>query len=188
MNTEFTLMLYPVDSGLMVDLAALKGHLDNLGLLGEPLCELGLNPNRLGDNHYAVGANFLSLFTFMGCSPVIELQPQADKPFCYMGLDSDTKPRFVSGSNLKKSRCTQCKNELQNVSKSLSCSHCKKPLQLDKINWRKTAFLAKTWITIGNIYELEAIPNDELLDSLKHLTGVQWKPAYIRNATYRDLN
>jgi len=183
MNTEFKLMLYPVDSGLEIDLATLKNHLDNLGLLGEELVDL------MGSDQYAVGNNFLSHFTFMGCSPDIELEPQTDKPFCYVGLESYTQSRFVSGSNLKKSRCSYCKNELiKVVPESFCCSHCEKPLQLEKINWRKTAFVAKTWITIGNIYELEAIPNDELLDILQRETGVQWKPAYIRNATSRELS
>ena len=168
-------MLYPTGSGFEVDRARLKNLLDNLGLLGEELVDL------IGSDQYAVGKNFLSHFTFMGCSPDIELEPQTDKPFCYVGLDSHTKARFVSGSNLKKSRCSYCKNDLIKMPQSLCCPHCERPLQLDKINWRKSAFVAKTWITVANIYELEAIPNDELLDILQRETGVQWKPAYIRN-------
>ena len=181
MNTEFKLMLYPVDSALDINLDTLKKHLNNLGLLGEALEEL------LGDEHYAVGDNFLSQFTFMGCSPDIELEPNPDKPFCYITLNHVLQAQFVSGSNLKKTRCTHCKNDLKKVDDSLLCSHCDKPLDLNKINWRKSAFVAKAWITIGNIYELEAIPNDELLDSLKQLTSVQWKPAYIRNATFTKV-
>ena len=174
-------MLYPVDSGLEVDLAKLKNILDNVGLLGKELVGL------IGSDQYVVGEHFLSHFTFMGCSPDIELEPQADKPFCYMGLDSHTKAHFISGSNLKKSHCTYCKNDLIKLPQSLCCPHCKRPLQLDKINWRKSAFLAKTWITVGNIYELEAIPNDELLSILQRETGVQWKPAYIRNARIQAI-
>ena len=180
MNAEYKLMLYPTDSELEVGLARLKNLLNHLGLLGEELADL------VGSNQYAVGNNFLSHFTFMGCSPDIELAPQIDKPFCYMGLDSHTKAHFVSGSNLKKSHCSNCKSELIKIPQSLTCPHCKSPLQLDKINWRKTAFVAKTWITVANIYELEAIPNDELLDILQTETGVQWKPAYIRNASNRE--
>ncbi len=176
MNSEFKLVLYPVDSGLEIDLDNLRKHLDSLALLGAELVDL------LGADHYTVGDKFLSYFTFMGCSPDIELEPQTDKPFCYLALESFLQPQFVLGSNVKKARCTSCKHDLQEITNSLNCSHCDKPLQLDKINWRKSAFIAKTWISIGNIYELEAIPNDELLDSLKRLTSVQWKPAYIRNA------
>ncbi len=175
MMSEYKLMLYPAEPDLVVDLNTLKKHLNHLKLLGMELT------SSLGNNHYAVGESFLSYFTFMGCSPDIELDPQPDKPFCYIALHSTSATQFVSGANLKKSRCTSCKNELKNVSTTLLCPHCDNPLELDKINWRKSAFTAKTWITIGNIYELEAIPNDELLDSLKKLTGVQWKPAYIRH-------
>ncbi|QLQ33783.1 MAG: hypothetical protein HZT40_21650 [Candidatus Thiothrix singaporensis] len=54
----------------------LRACLQAVGLLGEPL----------GEGRYAVGEAFLSLVCFLGCSPDIELTPQADKPFCYVQL------------------------------------------------------------------------------------------------------
>ena len=133
MSTEFQLILYPVEPEFEIDLADLKKHLDGLTLLGKELQAL------LGAEHYAVGDSFLSHFTFMGCSPDIELEPQTDKPFCYIALERFLQPHFVSGSNLKKTRCTYCKHELKNIPRSLLCPHCDKPLQLNKINLRKSA-------------------------------------------------
>lgn len=172
-DAEFKLMLYPNDASYKANMIELKGL----------LAEIGFIDKEISDKKITVGDNFLSLLTFMGCSPNIELEPQEDKPFCYIEINSSKKSRFVWGSNLKKGQCSYCKGEVSKISKKLQCPTCEKPLALSKINWRKTAFAAHNWITIGNIYELEAIPNDGLLNTLKAKTGVEWKPAYIRNAT-----
>ena len=132
-------------------------------------------------NRFSTGKNFLSHLTFMGCSPDIELDPQQDKPYCYIEVESHEKPLFISGSNLKKARCHHCKKNIENP---FLCPHCQQQFSPTKLNWRKTAFLAACWIAIGNIYELEAIPNDQFLDTLKQQTGVEWKAAYIRQATH----
>ncbi len=177
-DAEFKLVIYPVTTEHSKGLSNLEALLKDIQLIGD----------RLSEDRFQVGDEFLSLLTFMGCSPNMELEPQKDgSAFCYIELNETQSPQFVSGSNLKKARCTHCKAEVAKLDKKALCAQCKQPLVLDKINWRKTAFVAQSWITIGNIYELEAIPNDELLNTLHHKTGVQWKPAYIRHATSRDL-
>jgi len=178
LDAEFKLVLYPEESGYEIDLEKLEEVLTENRFIGTELSKY----------QYLVGDDFLSHLTFMGCSPNIELEPQTDdKPFCYIALNRSGKSQFIAGSNLKKARCTYCKGEVSKLDVNALCAHCDKPLALTKINWRKTAFVAKVWITIGNIYELEAIPNDALLSTLQRTTGVQWKPAYIRNATRRDI-
>ncbi len=169
---------YPMETNSSGDLLSLKVLLKKINLLGDKLSEM----------HYAVGDNFLSHLTFMGCSPNIELEPQPDKAYCYIELESHKHSQFVAGINLKKARCTLCKGELLSVTEQAVCPHCHKKLELEKINWRKSAFVAKIWITIGNIYELEAIPNDALLDILEKQTGVNWKFAYIRQSHKIELN
>ena len=141
---------------------------------------LELIEKKLSPTRYSTGNNFVSLLTFMGCSPNIELEPQDDKPFCYIEIESTQKVQFISGKNTKFPPCPHCKKPL----KDTSCAHCDKQIDLAKLNWRKSAFVASSWITIGNIYELEAVPNDQLLDTLKNETGVNWKPAYIRQETH----
>ena len=175
-HAEFKLMLYPVRS------CDRSVHYQQL------LKEVKIIGDKLGKNRFSVGDEFLSQFTFMGCSPDIELEPQCDgTPFCYIEIEEQDESQFVSGSNLKKAKCTHCKSTLSAPITSSQCPFCSNTLELTKINWRKTAFVAKNWITIGNIYELEAIPNDRLLDTLETKTGVKWKSAYIRNETKISL-
>lgn len=171
-------MLNPIDPNYSGDLVGLEVLLKSIKLIGE----------KLSESQYAVGDNFLSHLTFMGCSPSIELEPHPDKPYCYIEIENYKNRQFVSGVNLKKARCTLCKGEFKSVTEKATCSNCQEVLELEKINWRKSAFVAKTWIIIGNIYELEAIPNDGLLDTLEKETGVEWKPAYIRQSTNIELN
>jgi len=166
-QAEFKLYLYPNKIDYKIDSERLLALLKKEELISK----------KLSDKRYATGDKFVSLLTFMGCSPDIELEPQKDKPYCYIEIESHNKPQFISGSNLKKARCPHCKKE---ISEPTLCSNCQAELNPLSINWRKTAFLAQSWIAIGNIYELEAIPNDQFLNTLEKHTGVKWKPAYIR--------
>jgi len=165
-HSEFKLYLYPEKPELKIDK-------NNLELL---LKDLKFIDKKSPEKRYTTGDEFLSLLTFMGCSPNIELEPQEDKPYCYIEIESQVEPRFISGKNTKYPPCPQCKSTL----KSLICSSCKEKIDPQNLNWRKSAFIASCWICIGNIYELEAIPNDQLLSALNSETGVKWKSAYIR--------
>ncbi len=167
-NAEFKLYLYPENPVHQIDMDNLTQQLKENALLGESL----------SSNRYATGDNFLSLFTFMGCSPNIELEPQDDKPYCYIEIESRSKPHFIAGKNTKYPPCPHCKEKLD----AQNCIHCNKSVDLTKINWRKSAFISSSWICVGNIYELEAIPNDHLLNALKNETKLKWKVAYIRES------
>ncbi|MCF6191182.1 MAG: hypothetical protein L3J51_11945 [Cocleimonas sp.] len=165
-HSEFKLCLYPDNSQYKIDEKKLKNALQNLKFIGDAL----------SSKRYAIGNDFLLLLTFMGCSPNIELEPQNDKPYCYIEIETYEQPQFISGKNTKYPPCPQCKENLN----AQVCSYCNATLDVTKPNWRKSAFIASSWISIGNIYELEAIPNDQLLSVLENETGVRWKPAYIR--------
>ena len=121
----------------------------------------------------------------MGCSPDIELEPQENSPYCYIEIEQIEEPQFIAGKNLKPAKCPHCKASITQLSENLddkkSCETCHQVIDPEKLNWRKTAFYASSWITIGNIYELEAIPNDSFLNALEKATGSKWKVAYIRH-------
>lgn len=165
-HSEFKLYLYPEDPQFKI-------NQQNVILL---LHKLEFTGSKLSSIRYSTGNNFVSLLTFLGCSPNIELESQDDKPYCYIEIETSQKTQFVSGENTKFPSCPHCKKPLKNT----LCSRCDKKIDPTKLNWRKSAFVASSWITIGNIYELEAVPNDQLLSALKNETGVCWKPAYIR--------
>lgn len=169
-NAEFKLHLYPVQvSYHHQKINGLEKLLDTLGFTGERISSQSIN-------RYKVGDKFLSYLTFMGCSPDIELEPQDEKPYCYIEIEQTEEPRYIAGINLKPAKCPHCKSTIKQV----TCLNCRKTIDHEKLNWRKTAFYASCWITVGNIYELEAIPNDNLLITLEKETGVKWKVAYIR--------
>jgi len=172
-EAEFKLYLYPDNPEYQIDVDRLTLQLKKNALLGKTL-----SPYR-----YATGEKFLSLFTFMGCSPNIELEPQDDKPYCYIEIESQNKPRFISGKNTKYPPCPHCKEKLSDQ----ICTNCNQSLDFTKVNWRKSAFISSSWICIGNIYELEAIPNDQLLNTLKSETGSTWKTAYIRDTQVTNI-
>jgi len=173
-DSEFILTIYP-------DIPDYQGDTEQLVSLFKKCKLVGI---ALDNKRYATGEKFLSLLTFMGCSPNIELEPQDNKPYCYIELKTPSQMQFISGKNTKYPLCSQCKEKL----KKLTCTKCDNRINPTIINWRKSAFVANCWIVIANIYELEAIPNDELLELLANETGIKWKYAYLRQAKEINLN
>ncbi len=181
-QAEFKLYLYPEDPDAPVENAGLKSTLADCKFIG-PLIE---------KNRYQAGEQFLSLLCFMGCSPNIELEPQNDRPYCYIEIpESSAEKRFIAGRNTRKLQCPGCKQTVNNAKALINdaienkvdffeCPECNQRIDLETINWRKSAFIAKSWIAVGNIYEAEAIPDDKLLGQLELATGNPWKFAYIR--------
>lgn len=190
-HAEYRLYLYPTDITKKTPIKALKKILQNIDLIG-----IELNSDKTVCR-YKVGEEFLSLICFMGCSPNIEIEPQNDSPFCYVEIAtlpeanrSETN-RFFCGHNIKKVNCYHCKIAQPQLAKNLleatqnqlfqqACHSCGKVLDPTKINWRKSAFIANTWVLLGNIYESEAVPDDKLLLALSQASNCEWKYAYIR--------
>ena len=170
-HSPYKLFLYPDDPNYVCNSHQLTSLLEKLEFIDY----------EISDKRYAIGENFLSLLTFMGCSPNIELEPQNDKPYCYIEISTAKEASFIAGKNTKNALCENCKEPLSDPVKSkMICPNCNQSIDTTKLNWRKSAFIASCWICVGNIYELEAIPNDQLLLALENETGVKWKPAYIR--------
>ena len=167
-QAEFKLYLYPNNPTYSYQQDKIVGFLKNLSFIDQ----------HIAHNRYATGDHFLSHVTFMGCSPDIELTPQDNSPYCYIEFEQQDKPLFIVGHNIKQATCYHCKQRTDNPE---LCPNCNKTLDPLRLNWRKTAFYARSWIAIGNIYELEAIPNDLFLSALEKETGVRWKPAYIHD-------
>ncbi|MBU0653799.1 MAG: hypothetical protein KJ914_01570 [Gammaproteobacteria bacterium] len=73
--SAYALLLYPVSETSVPLLPLLQAQ----AFVGAEL-EAGI---------YASGAQFLQHICFLGCSPDIELEPHASKPFCYVRLPVD---------------------------------------------------------------------------------------------------
>lgn len=149
---------------------------------------------------YQVGEKFLSYTCFLGCSPNIELYPQVDnKPYCYIEVPPTTdNPRFISGINTKPPRCKYCKNTLQALPSVLAeavpvdnqypCPACQNLLDVSQLVWRKSACLTRNPVIINNIYESEAVPEQQFLSALKAVSGFDWKYCYVRLADNSQRN
>ncbi|MCK5810104.1 MAG: hypothetical protein KAH00_03400 [Cocleimonas sp.] len=184
-HAEYRLYLYPVVRDKPISASALKTALQAIEFISEPL-------ESNNADRYKVGEAFLSLICFMGCSPNIESEPQENSPFCYVEITQESvETYFIAGHNVKKINCHHCKEPQSKLAKNLleanqqslltqKCSVCGECIDPSKINWRKSAFTARSWVLIGNIYESEAVPDEKLLSTLKQVSGCEWEYAYVR--------
>lgn len=149
-----------------------------------------------GEEHYKPGDEFLSLITFLGCSPVIALgEPgKTGDEFCHIAIDEPSpSPRFVAGDNIKVPRCPGCGHrfeqwaplveawESEPQAAAFTCPACEKPLTAPQLRWRKCAGFGRFFIRVWGIFESEAVPNPNLLSTLEKSTGGPWQHFYVRN-------
>lgn len=195
--SKFQLLIFPNNPNDSVASDRLTDILKNIEFISD-LENEGENETESSDtNHFAlrfnIGNKFLSNIGFLGCSPDIELEPQIDKPYSYIEISpASDSVNFTSGLNTKITRCPHCKKDLSDLPKRLSenknqssevhCQHCHSPIDPYKLNFRKSAFFARTYIIVGNIYESEAVPDDHFLMTLKNETLFDWRYAYVRFA------
>ena len=149
-----------------------------------------------GDRHYQPGDEFLTLITFLGCSPVISLgEPgKTGDEFCHIAIEGplDT-PRFVAGDNLKIPRCPGCGHRFeqwqplieqwqeQPEQARFDCPECGRSLSATELRWRKCAGFGRFFIKVWGIFESEAVPNPNLLAILEKSTGTAWQHFYVRH-------
>lgn len=179
-QAEHLLALHPANPETAYDTQELVHFLKDLQFI-----DVEETPNR-----FQIGDKFLQQMTFLGCSPNIEIAPNGDQAYVYVEIpDSTPEIKFYSGKNLKYPRCPHCKATLSNIVKDIAsakaindvgCAACEKEFNPLSFNWRKSAFFAKTHILIGNIYDAEAVPNENLLSYLSKVTNDTWKYSYIR--------
>lgn len=148
-----------------------------------------------GETHYRPGEEFLSLVTFLGCSPVIAMgEPgKTGEEFCHIAFEGPhAAPRFVGGDNLKIPRCPGCGHRFEawgpliatwqeTPSATFACPECERRLHASELRWRKCAGFGRFFIKVWGIFESEAVPNPNLLALLERSTGTPWQHFYVRN-------
>ena len=141
-------------------------------------------------NLYLIGDSFLSLVTFMGCAPAIELEPLADEPesteFCHIEIE-DIKPNveFVRGAEHIVSRCPCCRQrhaDWKVIPENFlyTCDKCKVESHLSEYDWKNTAGVGRFFISLHGIYPQEALPTSSLLQTLEKISGTEWTYFYIQ--------
>jgi hypothetical protein len=149
-----------------------------------------------GATHYQPGDEFLTLITFLGCSPVISLgEPgKTGDEFCHIALEGPyDKPHFAAGDNLKIPRCPGCGHRFETWQPLIEqwqdhpeetrfdCPECSRTLSAPELRWRKCAGFGRFFIKVWGIFESEAVPNPNLMSVLKKRTGCDWLHFYVRH-------
>jgi hypothetical protein len=182
--SAYKLVLHPLPAAARPrSLDALLAALHGMGFLG-PAFELD------GRRHFQTGPCFLDHLTFLGCSPVVELDPPADDRdaharagrFCHVELRPPTAAPRLRGGTDPPPRCRQCRRPVEPAllaaaavqSGTLSCPVCGCRSDLERLNWRQAGGYACVFLDIWGIHPAEAVPGDALLETLARFTDSSW--------------
>ncbi len=191
------LLLHPADPQCpAVETDVLAKRLQSIGLIGEPV--------RLkAETIYPVGEQFLQLITFLGCSPMIELDLPSDAEsreagsrdgrFCHVSLTSSSgNLQYRADEHRTEPRCPQCRKpdpqwqewlqtwQADRQQLHWACTFCDYTGLITDLNFRKSAGFGRNFIEIRGVYPSEAIPGEALLASLQALSGCNWNMLYIK--------
>jgi len=168
------------------DIFELVSAMRQIGFLGNKW----QSPNSISGERYLVGDSFLSLVTFLGCAPAIELEPIAEQPnsteFCHIEIEEIKKGvEFIRGSEHLISRCPHCRQrhaDWKTIPEDLlySCDKCKVETHLSEYDWKNTAGCGRFFINLHGIYPQEAIPTSHLLQTLEKISDTEWSYFYIQ--------
>ena len=190
------LILLPTDPACPpVSTDRLAAKLQAIGLVGPPR-----EVNH--DTFYPTGEHFLQLVTFLGCSPMIELEPPSDTAklaaesaagkFCHVFLCSSETMRFRSDPGTHVPRCPACHSPARDWQSLLQawernpansdwhCAQCEHKGPITGLVFRKSAGFGRTFVEIRGIYPSEAVPGEALLNALQSLTHGDWSTLYIK--------
>ena len=190
------LILLPSDPDCpAVSIERLATELQAIGLIGPPR-------QLHNDSFYPTGEHFLQLITFLGCSPMIELQPPSDPAslasdsasgkFCHVFLGSSETMRFRADPRTPTPRCPACRAPLSDWPSRLQawqtdpancdwrCEQCRHTGNITALGFRKSAGFGRSFVEIRGIYPSEAVPGEALLNTLKSITGGDWSTLYIK--------
>lgn len=178
------LIFTPQDSAQCIDATQLLQQLTRLELITLPAYR---------ENHYLPGDSFISLITFLGCSPSISLQPDAPSTadsHCFISLIETTDEAQCLGYTRQcHPKCPHCRKRIADWKTSdwqqpgalCRCDKCGRETEYVHLNWKHECGFGRCGFSIANIYPHEAVPTDQLLDKLQQLTAVSWDYAYANN-------
>ena len=188
------LILLPIDPACpAVSTGLLAAKLQAIGLIGPPR-------EVQHDTFYPTGEHFLQLITFLGCSPMIELEPPSDPvmlaadsaagKFCHIFLSSSEALQFRSDPHTPAPQCPGCRTPVADWQSLVQqanpenshwhCAHCEYTGHIFELGFRKSAGFGRSFVEIRGIYPSEAVPGETLLNALKSLTHSDWSTLYMK--------
>jgi len=141
-------------------------------------------------NHYLPGEHFLSLLTFLGCSPNINLQPTPDEHHCFISiLQASNKPKHLGHTSTCHPKCPNCTKRIANWKTDdwqkegvlCTCDKCGTQTPYAQLNWKQECGFGCCGFEITHIYPHEAVPTDQLLEALEEKTRAEWLYCYTNN-------
>lgn len=176
------LLLHPRSPHFAPTSAAVIAALGAIGLIGEPF-------EFAGRRHYRPGEEFLSLITFLGCSPVVALgAPGATgSEFCHVAVHGPhAASRLLVGRNTKPPRCRGCRQPVEEwpelvAADHYTCGGCGRTAAVAELDWRQCAGAGRLFVEVWGIFEGEAVPGDALLAALGRVGGGEWGYFYLRD-------
>lgn len=176
------LVLHACDAGhALADENGLVDALRDIGLLGDAITT---HPRA-----FYAGEEFLSLLTFLGCSPHVDLLP-ADEPqrqvgnFCHIRLHlAQARPLLRVATGKLRPRCPKCRSDVgdwqalvaqyaADETLSYRCPQCESESALPALNWRQSAGCGRWFVEVWNIHPHEAVPSERLLETMERVVGV----------------
>lgn len=160
--------------------------------------ELGLIGDRIGpsavipQNSYLAGSDFLGLISFMGCSPYLKTTPDFpdDCNFTFVSIKMSRDLDFYFNNSSRKPKCPACNTvwtawqgifsgwDAKSSASTARCPACGENIDINLLDWKRTAGFVRFGLAISNIFPKEAIPSDTLLGFLSGLSGCEWKYFY----------
>lgn len=148
--------------------------------------------------HYHVGARFLDLIIFLGCSPSVALSPEeargSPEAFCQVVVDGPLDRACLRVGELSvRPRCPHCRAAFSGWEPCVrawlrdpgrpawSCRACDAKLLPHEFDYRHGAGVGRIFLEVWGIYPQEAVPADPLLRRLAALTNCQWQYFYSRH-------
>lgn len=183
--SAYKLCLHPQDEHTtLTDPRPALAALERLGVIGTPFL---LD----GHAHYQTGPAFLEQLSFLGCSPVIELEPPATDQeaaarrgaFCHLQLHTHAEPQLRRRPE-PLPRCRQCRTSLPAERLTIpliTCPQCGASGSPAALNWRQAGAYARLFLDIWGIHPAEAVPSDPLLATLTASTGTDWGFCYLKD-------
>ncbi|VAW70722.1 hypothetical protein MNBD_GAMMA09-2447 [hydrothermal vent metagenome] len=136
------------------------------------------------------GERFLSLLTFLGCSPNINLSPTEGENYCAISLLKPTDCTVCLGfTQNSQPKCPNCKKRIANwktadwqqKKHTCKCDKCMTYTAYAELNWKHECGFGRCGFEISHIYPHEAVPTEQLLNALHQSTGSQWQYCYANN-------
>ena len=149
-----------------------------------------INAETHNNNHYLPGEKFLSLITFLGCSPNINLFPVENETHCFISLLEQTSEAQCLGyTSTVNPKCPNCKKRIadwktENWNKAgeiCSCDKCNTQTPYAELNWKHECGFSRGGFEIAHIYPHEAVPTEQLLNKLEKATSFKWNYCYAIN-------